>query len=350
MSWPPTEPLPPESNSPPELDQAIAPSPVESGSAGAAELRPPPLVPDAPLFPPPVPKPRIWPALVVTTLALLASVGCAVIVFVFALIALGGFKPGQVMDVQGVIARLLEVPWGSAVLVLPGQLTMLATVIAATLLSRRKLAPRLGYTRSLLPWRAFPLLLAGTLFSGGLGGMIAEWLFPEPSPGIQFIQNMMLKPSGAGLVSLAFMVCVLPPLCEEALFRGYLQRRLLQRWHPAAAIALSSAFFVLAHFDPEHVLGVIPLGIWLGVVAWRCDSLFPAMLCHCAQNSLALLATRLAGGSYKETSPAQIVVVAIAGVLSVGAVMVMRRYPVPGRALAGSAAPPVPLANQHASP
>lgn len=270
----------------------------------------------------------------VTPLAILASVGAAAVVLIIALFASGTFQPGQMPDVQGAIMRLIEEPWGSTVIVLPGQLTMLGTVIVATLLARRRLAPRLGYTRSLLPWRAFPLLLAGTLFTGGLGGMIAEWLYPEPSQGIKFVQDMMLKPTGAGLVAVAIMVCILPPVCEEALFRGYLQRRLLQRWHPAAAIAVSTAFFVLAHFDPEHVLGVIPLGVWLGVVAWRCDSLLPSMLCHFAQNSLALVATRLAGDSYKETSPAQLIVVGVAGVLSVWAIIIMRRHPVPGRVVA----------------
>jgi membrane protease YdiL (CAAX protease family) len=297
---------------------------------------------DAPPFLLPEPPPRLWTALVGTVLALLASVGSSAIVLVIALLPMGVFEAGRVLDMNGIIEALLNRPWGSTVLVLPGQLTLLGVAVAATLLARRRLAPRLGYTRSLLPWRALPLLIGGTFFCGWLGGSVAEWLFPEPSAGMQMILTMMQKPSGAGLAALAIMICVLPPLCEEALFRGYLQRRLLQRWPPAAAIAVSSVFFVAAHFDPEHVLAVIPLGVWLGVVAWRCDSLFPAMLCHCAQNSLALIGTRLGDPSAKGTSAPQLIVGAVAGVLFVGAVLVMRRHPVPGRLAVESAPAQLP--------
>ena len=251
---------------------------------------------DAPPLPPP-PKPRLWTALTVTLLGVVASVVIATIVLLIAMYAVDAFQPGQGLDLMGVTQRILERPWGSAVLVLPGQVTMFSVAFAAALLSPSGLAKRLGYTRSLLPWRAFPLLLAGTFFAGGVGGIIVERLFQDPGPEMRMIQDMMQKPTGAGLAILAILICVLPPLSEEALFRGYLQRRLLQRWHPAAAVAVSSTFFVVSHLDPVHILAVVPLGVWLGVVAWRSDSLWPSMLCHFAQNSFALSGTRLTAGS-----------------------------------------------------
>jgi hypothetical protein len=105
-------------------------------------------------------------------------------------------------------------------------------------------------------------------------------------------------------------------------------------------------FFVVSHFDPVHVLAVLPLGIWLGVVAWRCDSLWPSMLCHCAQNSLALVGSRLIGPSeaaaaQKGFDAPQLILFAIAGALTVWAVMVMRRHPVPGRVVVAPAPAPV---------
>jgi membrane protease YdiL (CAAX protease family) len=37
---------------------------------------------------------------------------------------------------------------------------------------------------------------------------------------------------------LSIILSVIPALVEESLFRGYLQRRFLQRWSPAVAISL----------------------------------------------------------------------------------------------------------------
>lgn len=280
----------------------------------------------------PPPAPRIWSALSVAVLSVLAAVIVGGIVQVVGLFAVGAFRPGQKsFDIMGAIQQLTEQPWGPAVLILPAQLTMFAVALVAALLSPHRLAPRLGYTRSALPWTTLPLLLGGTYFAAGLGGLLMQSLFHDPGTSMRMIIGLMQKASGAGLASLALLLCVLPPLAEETLFRGYVQRRLLQRWHPAAAIAASSLFFVAAHFDPVHVLAVLPLGVWLGVVAWRCDSLWPAMLCHAAQNSFALWFTRHADPFDKTLSARSLVALVVAGLLTVGAVVMMRRHPLPAK-------------------
>lgn len=296
---------------------------------------------------PPLPasiRPRIWPALTVATLALLGSGIIAAIVQIVAMVATGLLGRGEnQFDYMAGLQRLMEQPWGPAVLILPGQLTMLVAALAGALLSPHRLAPRLGFTRSVLPWRALPLLLGGTFFAAGLGGLLVQSLFDDPGPAMRMLYTMMQKASGTGLVCLALLLCVLPPLAEESLFRGYLQRRLLQRWPPAVAIAASSIFFVAAHFDPVHVLAVVPLAVWLGIVAWRCDSIWPSMLCHAAQNSFAVWTTRQGDPFEREVTTAQFVALAIAGALTIGAVIVMRRHPVSDRnRCEPSALPPLP--------
>ena len=186
------------------------------------------------------PAPRIWSALSVAVLGVLAAVIVGGIVQVIGLFAVGAFRPGQKsIDLMGAIQQLTEQPWGPTVLILPAQLTMFAVALVAALLSPRRLAPRLGYTRSALPWGTLPLLLGGTYFAAGLGGLLMQSLFQDPGASMRLIIGLMQKASGTGLASLALLLCVLPPLAEETLFRGYVQRRLLQRWHPAVAIAAS---------------------------------------------------------------------------------------------------------------
>ena len=65
----------------------------------------------------------------------------------------------------------------------------------------------------------------------------------------------------------------------------------MQRFSPFWAIAISTGIFAAAHMDPQHAVGVIPLGVWLGVIAWRTGSVWPAMLCHAMNNAFAILAS-----------------------------------------------------------
>jgi membrane protease YdiL (CAAX protease family) len=266
----------------------------------------------------------------VGVLSLLAMVIVSGIVQGVALVVTGAFKPGQEsFDEMDALRQMLELPWGPTALILPGQLAMLGIPLLAALFSPERLAPRLRLGPSALPWRVLPLLLAGTVFSAGIGGLASQYIFDDPGPSLRLIADMSQKASGLGLVGVALMICLLPPLAEETLFRGYLQGRLLRRWPAAAAIAVSSVFFVAAHFDPVHMLAVTPLGIWFGVVAWRCGSIWPSMLCHAAQNTTALVLMRTGDPFSKVVSPGEWIAIGVAGVLTVGAVLVMRKYPVP---------------------
>jgi len=85
-----------------------------------------------------------------------------------------------------------------------------------------------------------------------------------------------------------------PALCEEWFFRGYLMKAFLSKTNAASAIFFSSILFGLFHvvvntlaferFLPSTILGVV-----LGVVCWRTQSVLPGMLLHVTHNSLLLL-------------------------------------------------------------
>jgi len=289
------------------------------------------------LLPPEAPvrmeKPRIWSPLLVGVVALAVMASVSVLISYLAVVAAGDFNPrNPPIDESAfydAFAKLATHLWGIALMVLPGQFTMIFAVVAAACLSSERLGPRIGYVRGRVQWWALPLLLLGTIFTGVVGGVASSAIFSETSRNLQMFLAMARGPGDVEFIGAVFLLSVVPGFVEESLFRGYIQRRLLRRWSPFAAIATSTAFFTLAHFDPQHMLGIIPLGVWLGYLAWRTGALWPGMLCHAAQNTVAMLGGRYGDPKDNGLTPDMIPMVIVTGLAFLGAVFVLQRTKVP---------------------
>ncbi len=83
---------------------------------------------------------------------------------------------------------------------------------------------------------------------------------------------------------LLLFISLAPGFMEELLFRGYIQSRLLKRWPAGWAILVSSVLFGLLHIMPQAVVFATVVGLWLGVVAWRTNSVWPGIACHAFVN------------------------------------------------------------------
>jgi membrane protease YdiL (CAAX protease family) len=87
----------------------------------------------------------------------------------------------------------------------------------------------------------------------------------------------MTWPIGLALV---VFIAIAPGFVEELFFRGYMQRRLLDRWSPAVVVPLVAVLFSAFHGTPAWALAVLPLALWFGILAWRTGSLWPSIACH----------------------------------------------------------------------
>jgi ABC-2 type transport system permease protein/sodium transport system permease protein len=89
---------------------------------------------------------------------------------------------------------------------------------------------------------------------------------------------------------------IVPAVCEEFFFRGYLLSSLRGSMSPARAILVSSILFGMFHLvavDRLHFERLVPstvLGLILGWVCVRSGSALPGMLLHATHNSLLLAA------------------------------------------------------------
>ena len=85
---------------------------------------------------------------------------------------------------------------------------------------------------------------------------------------------------------MALVASVLAPIAEEIAFRGYVLSALRTHLSPGAAILGSSVLFASIHLDPVRFPAVLFLGVFLGWLAWRSGSIWPAVAAHGVNNAL----------------------------------------------------------------
>lgn len=92
-----------------------------------------------------------------------------------------------------------------------------------------------------------------------------------------------------GIASLIVTALLIAPMIEEILFRGYLLQNLRVNWGKAIAVSISAAFFALFHFQLASFFFLYLLGLLLGWIYLKSNSVWPCILFHIVNNGLALL-------------------------------------------------------------
>jgi membrane protease YdiL (CAAX protease family) len=157
----------------------------------------------------------------------------------------------------------------------------------------------------------FGVHMLGALFMSALQSM--GWLPPLGEDRLAMARAVAEIPS-AWIVPGFVIFAVLPGLFEEGLFRGFVLTGLLARWPVRWAVMTSAAMFAIFHLDVAFFVLVMPLGLWLGYVAWRSCSIVPGMICHAILNATmftAALLTARAGSFEAPPPPTPIVWVAL---------------------------------------
>jgi sodium transport system permease protein len=84
------------------------------------------------------------------------------------------------------------------------------------------------------------------------------------------------------------VLALLPAVCKELAFRGFILTGLRRRFPAWTAILLSSFLFAAFHMNVFMLVPAFLLGVALGVLAVRCGSVLPGMILHFAGSLLLL--------------------------------------------------------------
>lgn len=147
-----------------------------------------------------------------------------------------------------------------------------------------------------LPGLIAALLIALSIApTASLLEQIQSWWYPTSSLPESLARRQLEWLTGGSLASVLFFFALLPGICEELLFRGFLMAGLRQKLRTAPLVLLVGLLFGLYHVSGEKIPIVSLLGVLLTLICLRSGSIIPAMLVHIVSNGLALLATRPEG-------------------------------------------------------
>jgi sodium transport system permease protein len=132
---------------------------------------------------------------------------------------------------------------------------------------------------------AIPLIVLVSLIT-----QLTNILYPIPESYLEAMENLV-KMNDFSLWQGLLIIAVLPGVCEEVLFRGFIINGFTKRgfW---SAVIISAILFSIIHLDPFRFIPVTFLGIWLGYLVLKTNSLFVPILAHTANNGLAVIISR----------------------------------------------------------
>lgn len=165
--------------------------------------------------------------------------------------------------------------------------TILSSLLTILLFARTRWTPVSPVYLSSRPWQVLvwtALLTIGTILP-------SEWAIEKmqiamPEDMEQLFDSIMQSPMGYAAIG------ILAPIAEEMVFRGAILRKLLtllgnkRHW---AAIALSAVLFGLLHGNLPQFIHAFVIGLLLGWLYYRTDSVIPGILFHWVNNTVAYI-------------------------------------------------------------
>ncbi len=186
-------------------------------------------------------------------------------------------------------------------------ITQLTVILTPALLMTVMLTSSPGKTLLLkLPnWRTIPAALMLALFlhpvANVLQSAVTE-LYPVSEAAKNALEGVSQMLARANVWQLLLVLALVPAICEELAFRGFILsgfRHIGRKWR---AIVITAFFFGVVHGIIQQSLLACLLGVVLGFLAVQSGSIFPCIVFHLAHNSLAVLNSRLSPAMFENIS------------------------------------------------
>lgn len=154
-----------------------------------------------------------------------------------------------------------------------------------------------AFYRGRLP-RTMPLIVFGVIAINFAAAYVNSYVMTAIFPGLNGMMVVMENDpmTWYGTLMSIFTVAIVPAICEEILFRGVILSHLLP-YGRTVAIMGSGLLFGLMHGNPLQFFYTALLGVVLGYVYVKTQSLAVCMVLHFVNNGLSILQSALYGQS-----------------------------------------------------
>lgn len=86
-------------------------------------------------------------------------------------------------------------------------------------------------------------------------------------------------------------VCIIAPVIEEILMRGFVLDGLKNKYGVGVALLLSALLFAILHFNMVQTLSAFVCGIILGLLYLKTNSIPCCIIAHCGYNLVSYVTT-----------------------------------------------------------
>jgi membrane protease YdiL (CAAX protease family) len=123
-----------------------------------------------------------------------------------------------------------------------------------------------------------------------------QWLdyYNKMMEGVMLSQELMVLNSSNTILEfsqIVLFVSIIPAICEELLFRGYLMQSIRQLNSKSFAVIVSAFLFAAIHFNPIGFLPIFAIGIFLGGLFYATGSIVPCILFHILNNLIVIISS-----------------------------------------------------------
>lgn len=243
---------------------------------------------------------NFWPRYSMQSKIVKSITDIVLLIIVFGIGQLGGGLIGGIIGVViSSVAGVRSEAWMMSIgLATAALLTILLFIVLRYMLIRSHWLEKPHFIAEINPgrlrWRLAPVMLIATFAGAVSTGCLGQALGVEDTLE-DTMQGLANNPVGV------ITIVLIGPLSEEIIFRhGMLGGMLRRKVNPWIAILVSSLLFGIIHWNPIQILFASALGVMLGILYTKSQSIVPSLLYHIINNGFAVAVMLITG---KEQDP-----------------------------------------------
>jgi len=152
------------------------------------------------------------------------------------------------------------------------------------------------------------------LFNSGVLALLQlNGLLMEQIQGMNEILNPLTE---ANLFIMILTIGIVAPFAEEFLFRGVIYRTLSKNISIPATIIIQGVLFGIYHANLIQGVYASLLGIIFGFITYKTQSLWPAIIAHMINNTIAVIIPTVMGDIFNTTSCMIFIIIGLIGTIT----------------------------------